>query len=113
EPTLYERLVHQPEVERRFHAGMAAMTLHTVPALLEKADLSDVRHLLDVGGGSAALAARLAERHPHLRISVFDNPNVAGLAASGTSGCRWPPPTTTWSGTPVRCCCAGARTGPA
>jgi hypothetical protein len=83
EPTLYERLTHLPEVERRFHAGMAAFTLHTVPALIANADLANVRHLLDVGGGSGVVAARLAQHHQHLRVSVFDNPSVAGLTPTG------------------------------
>jgi hypothetical protein len=81
EPTLYQRLSHQPELEKVFHAAMSAFTLRSLPGLVEAADLSSTRHLLDVGGGAGTTSVALARRHADLRVTVLDAPSVARLAA--------------------------------
>ncbi|MDX3228661.1 methyltransferase [Streptomyces sp. ME19-01-6] len=85
EPTLYQRLSHQPEREALFHAAMSAFTLRSLPALLDHPELSSVRHLLDVGGGDATTTSHLVRRHPDLRVTVFDLPSVSGLAEDTTA----------------------------
>ncbi|MBB5121690.1 methyltransferase [Streptomyces eurocidicus] len=82
EPTLYQRLAHDPELEKVLHASMGAFTLQSVPGLLDNADLSTVRHLLDVGGGDGTTAKQLVELHPNLRVTVFDMPSVTEIAGS-------------------------------
>jgi hypothetical protein len=80
EPTLYQRLSHDPDLEALFHRAMSAFTLKSVDALVERAEFATVRHLLDVGGGDGTTSASLVARHQHLRSTVFDMPTVVKLA---------------------------------
>jgi SAM-dependent methyltransferase len=80
EPTLYQRLSHNPELETVFHRAMSAFTLRSVDALVERAEFAEVRHVLDIGGGDGTTSARLAARYPGLRSTVFDMPSVTQLA---------------------------------
>ncbi|ATL87977.1 methyltransferase domain-containing protein [Streptomyces malaysiensis subsp. malaysiensis] len=80
EPTLYERLAHNPPLEEVFHRAMTAFTLRSVDALIEQPVFGDVRHVLDVGGGDGSTSARLVARHPGMRSTVFDMPSVSRLA---------------------------------
>ncbi|MFF3917323.1 methyltransferase [Streptomyces sp. NPDC001852] len=84
EATLYQRLSHNPELESVFHRAMSAFTLRSVDALADRPEFADVRHLLDVGGGDGTTSARLAARHPHLQLTVFDMPSVSRLARQRT-----------------------------
>ncbi|MEV4442240.1 methyltransferase [Streptomyces sp. NPDC049577] len=79
--SLYARLAHDPALESVFHKAMSAFTLQSLSGLTECRELSGIRHLLDVGGGDGTTAVRIAERHPDLRVTVFDLPSVAGRAA--------------------------------
>jgi hypothetical protein len=80
EPTLYERLRHDPNVEQIFHDAMSALSVQTNAILAENLDLSGVRYLIDVGGGDGTNIMTLARRHPHLQASVFDFPSVCQIA---------------------------------
>jgi SAM-dependent methyltransferase len=82
ESTLYQRLAHDPESEHVFHTAMAAFTLQTMDGLLDNLDLGSTRRLLDIGGGNGTTAARVAERNPHVDITLFDLPSVVDLAKS-------------------------------
>jgi hypothetical protein len=44
-------------------------------------DLSDVRRLIDLGGGEGYLIATLLAQYPNMRATVFDEPHVASRAA--------------------------------
>ncbi|MDT0345443.1 methyltransferase [Streptomyces litchfieldiae] len=83
EPTLYQRLSHDPEAERVLHRSMAAFTLRSLSGLLENIDLTGVKRLLDVGGGDGTTAAALTDRFPGLDITVFDLPSVTELGRDG------------------------------
>jgi hypothetical protein len=48
---LYERLAGYPELESLFQEAMGAY-IHLWPKMLDLAEFSEVRHLLDVGGGA-------------------------------------------------------------
>jgi hypothetical protein len=80
EPTLYQRLSHDPELEAVFHRAMSAFTLRSVDALVRRPEFDDMRHVLDIGGGDGTTSVRLAARHPRLRSTVFDMPSVTKLA---------------------------------
>jgi SAM-dependent methyltransferase len=80
EPTLYQRLAHDPVAEAVLHRSMASFTQLTMPGLVEAADLSGVRRLLDIGGGDGTSARNLVAVHPDLRVTIFDMPSVIGLA---------------------------------
>ncbi|WAP60388.1 methyltransferase [Streptomyces sp. S465] len=85
EPTLYQRLSHNPELEAVFHRAMSAFTLRSADALVDRPELAGVRHLLDVGGGDGTTSLRLAARYPRLRLTVFDMPSVSALARDNTA----------------------------
>ena len=80
EPTIYQRLTHDPEVEQVFHDAMSVLSNQTNATLARFVDLSHVRHLIDVGGGDATTLITLAKRFPHLQGSVFDLPSVCEIA---------------------------------
>ncbi|MFE7097137.1 methyltransferase [Streptomyces erythrochromogenes] len=86
EPTLYQRLSRNPEVEAVFHRAMSAFTLQSVDALVERPEFASVRKLLDVGGGDGTTSARLVARHEELSSTVFDMPSVSKLGEEKSSG---------------------------
>ncbi|MEV0730592.1 methyltransferase [Polymorphospora sp. NPDC050346] len=85
EPTLYQRLSRNPELEAAFHRAMSAFTLRSVDALAERPEFARVRHLLDVGGGDGTTSIRLVARHPQLKSTIFDIPSVSRLADGKTA----------------------------
>ncbi|BCX88703.1 L-tyrosine C(3)-methyltransferase [Methylomarinovum tepidoasis] len=90
EPTLYQRLSHDPELERIFQEAMQELSVQANQGLVENLDLQGVRHLVDVGGGDGTNLITLAKRFPELRGTVFDSPTVceiarANIAAHGLS----------------------------
>lgn len=52
---------------------------------LRLVDLSSVKHLLDVGGGTGAFLTAVGTKFPMLHISLFDLPAVVATAASRMS----------------------------
>jgi len=80
EPTLYQRLVHNPELEGIFQDAMQALSVQTNATFAKFVDLSNVNHLVDVGGGDGTNVIALARRYPHLRATVFDLPSVCEIA---------------------------------
>ena len=88
ENNLYQRLAHDPHLEKAFHDAMSALSRSANALLARSLDLSGVRHLVDGGGGDGTNAITLARANPHLRVTVFDAPSVcararANIAASG------------------------------
>lgn len=91
EPTLYERLAHDPDVERIFQEAMQELSVQANADLARFVDLSGVRHLVDVGGGDGTNIIAMARRWPNVRATVFDSPTVceiarSNIAANGLSG---------------------------
>lgn len=80
EPTLYQRLQHDPHVEAVFHDAMSALSVQTNAILAENLELSGVNHLVDVGGGDGTNIITLARSNPHLHASVFDFASVCEIA---------------------------------
>lgn len=81
EASLYARLQHSPELECILHRAMSAFTLQSMSGLIDNADLSGIRNLLDIGGGDGTTALILAHRWPDLQITIVDLPSVAARAA--------------------------------
>jgi precorrin-6B methylase 2 len=71
-----------PVVLELFWEAMHSLSTYSARALARAVDLSDVRRLLDVGGGSGAYPIELCGMYPHLRATVYDLPFVAGIATS-------------------------------
>jgi len=64
-----------------FIAAMHANSTQRAPALIAALDLSGVRRVLDVGGGSGGYAIALARALPEARIEVLDLADVVPLTA--------------------------------
>lgn len=82
EGTLYERLVHHPELQKIFQDAMHAISVQANHLLIEHIDFSRYRHVVDIGGGDGTNAMALARKYPGLRASVFDSPSVCAIARS-------------------------------
>jgi ubiquinone/menaquinone biosynthesis C-methylase UbiE len=74
--TLYERLAQNTALQGTLHDSIKALTLRTLPALLDSPELSRVSHLLDVGGGAGMVAAGFAGKYPEAEVTIFDLPEV-------------------------------------
>ncbi|MGY0231515.1 methyltransferase [Longispora urticae] len=79
-PTLYGRLALDSKLEKTFHNMMGSVSRLVAEELQQHLDLSGYTHLLDIGGGTAINASHLAQRWPHLRITIVDLPTVAERA---------------------------------
>jgi precorrin-6B methylase 2 len=87
----FERVFHtdawdyraeHPEVNELFNDAMEAHSAQQRDVILSHADLSDVRSVVDVGGGTGALVAALLAQNEHLRAILFDQAHVVSGAAA-------------------------------
>ncbi len=79
-PDLYQRLAGHPELEQLFYRCMKSWSSLSNPILVDNADLSGVRSVLDVGGGDAVNSIALARANPDVRFTVLDLPGAAAIA---------------------------------
>jgi len=80
EPTLYERLAHEPNLEAIFQDAMQAISVQANHTLARFVDFSPVTHLVDVGGGDGSNLITLVREYPHLQGTIFDSPSVSEIA---------------------------------
>ena len=78
--TVYERLEADPELYQLFWGHFGVISENLFSLLMETFDFSRMRHVADVGGGDATNAILLAQRYPHLEVTVFEQAR-AGVAA--------------------------------
>lgn len=69
-----------PLMLETFWEGMHSLSSFSARMLAQSVDLSRVRRLLDVGGGSGAYDIELCRRYPDLSATVVDLPQACGLA---------------------------------
>jgi hypothetical protein len=65
---------------RTFNALMSAMCVQGARAVLSAYDFSDVRHIVDVGGGEGTLLCEILKANTHLQGTLFDCPAIAESA---------------------------------
>lgn len=80
EPTLYQRLAHDKELQTIFHAAMSAFTLRSIDGLINSPEFTSINSLLDIGGNDGTTATRLAQRYPNMNITIFDLACVTEVA---------------------------------
>ena len=80
ENNLYEKLAHDPLLEKAFHDAMSALSKSANALLVKMVDLSKVRHLVDAGGGDGTNAITLARENAQLMVTIFDAPSVCARA---------------------------------
>ncbi len=68
----FDYLATQPEIAEIFNEGMFAGTLAVAAAVVDAYDFSSLKTIVDVGGGSGALATSVLRAYPSLRGMVFD-----------------------------------------
>jgi predicted O-methyltransferase YrrM len=79
-PMFEELYSDLPRLEQ-FMGAMTGISRGNFAALAEKVDFSPYRTLCDVGGATGLLSILVARRHPHLRCTSFDLPEVEPIAA--------------------------------
>lgn len=75
-----DHLGMSPEYTRAFVLGMHDYAMGPGRELARHLDLSGRRRLLDVGGGPGTYSIILAEANPTLNCTVFDLPDIVGIA---------------------------------
>ena len=61
---------------------MSERTAAFAPSVAERYDFSDIRTVVDVGGGQGILLAEILRRHHHLEGVLFDLPATAARASA-------------------------------
>jgi hypothetical protein len=77
---LFEFVAQNPEAAALFDAAMSERTAAYAPSVAEACDFSDVRTIVDVGGGKGTLLVEILRRHAHLSGILFEIPTVATRA---------------------------------
>lgn len=78
--TVYERRAEdRPEQAKAFMAAMHLFASANAPAVLNEIDLSGVRRVLDVGGGSGAYSIAFCKAKPDIEAVVFDLPDIVPI----------------------------------
>ena len=73
-------LEKHPDEAAVFDAAMAAFTASISTAVAHAYDFSDMKSVIDVGGGEGALLAGILRANPKLRGAVFDLPRLRDRA---------------------------------
>lgn len=86
----FRYIKEHPETAQVFHDAMTGFTVGTGEAVAEAYDFSQLRHVVDVGGGHGMLLAAIVRRHPGVRATLYDLPEVtaeapAALASRGVA----------------------------
>ena len=77
---VFELLAGRPEAATLFDAAMSERTAAYAPSVAQACDFSDVRTVVDVGGGDGTLLVEILRRHAHLSGVLFEAPEVAARA---------------------------------
>ncbi len=77
---LFAKLYAEPERLEQFMNAMAGVSAGNFRALAEQFDFSRYQTLCDVGGATGQLSCMVAARHPHMRCTSFDLPQVEPIA---------------------------------
>jgi O-methyltransferase domain/Dimerisation domain len=73
---IYEVLPEKPEWNATFNKGVQSWTGRLPEALLNVYDFSQVKTIVDIGGGLGSLLAPILKANPNLRGILFDRPQV-------------------------------------
>lgn len=76
----WEDLEDHPDRRRAFDGLMREQLELPAPHIAAAYEWEDVRHVVDVGGGTGALLAAILERSPHVRGTLVDLPRTAEQA---------------------------------
>jgi demethylspheroidene O-methyltransferase len=71
----------QAQAFARYSELMAASQTFVIEEILSSFPFEDCQSVLDVGGGQGRFASELAKSHPHLRVALFDLPDVCTVSS--------------------------------
>ncbi|HKP58599.1 MAG TPA: methyltransferase [Polyangiales bacterium] len=74
--SMFEELYRDPTRLDQFMQAMAGISARNFQAFAEKFDFSRYRTLVDIGGATGQLSILCVQRHPHLRATSYDLPEV-------------------------------------
>ena len=77
---IFGYLAQNPRQAARFDAAMSERTEAFAPSVAQACGFSDVRTVVDVGGGNGTLLVEILRKHPHLQGIVFEAATVAARA---------------------------------
>lgn len=77
---LFDYFAVNSEAARTFDAALEGLRSQATTAMLDVIDFSDVRTLVDVGGGTGGLLAAVLTRYPTMRGVLCDLPHVVEQA---------------------------------
>lgn len=72
----FKQMKEDPEYTRRFTYTLYEVHYSVEEKLAEKLDLTGVKRLMDLGGGSGVISLALLKQHPDLTAVVIDIPKV-------------------------------------
>lgn len=79
-PLRSDRAARTEEEQETFLMGMFDLALPVAPRVAELLDLSQRRHLLDLGGGPGTFAIYFCLKNPELKATVYDLPSTRTYA---------------------------------
>ncbi len=79
-PDYFAQMIESPERARRFTYALYEIHLPLAEALADSLDMSGVRRMMDLGGGSGVMSMALLRRYPDLTAVVVD---IANVCAAG------------------------------
>lgn len=85
EGPIFSHFFKTEEAMRTFLTGLHGFGMLSSPQAIAAHDLSDVRHLVDLGGGTGHLALAFLDRYPAAKATVFDLPQVIPLTREFTA----------------------------
>ncbi|WP_027528851.1 methyltransferase [Bradyrhizobium sp. WSM3983] len=71
-----------PEHGATFDRAMTQLSRGSAEAVIRAYDFSAFLHIVDVGGGQGLMLAAILRAHPHLRGTLFDQPDVVTAATA-------------------------------
>ncbi len=80
EPVRKRTSYQDDEKRESFLMGMFNMAMNVAPMIVPKINLSDRRHLLDLGGGPGTYAIHFCRQNPNLNATVYDLPTTRSFA---------------------------------
>ena len=83
---IFEFLAQRPDNAATFDAAMSERTAAFASSVADGYDFSDIRSVVDVGGGKGTLLAEVLRRHSHLHGTLFETTAVAARAEAVLDG---------------------------
>jgi O-methyltransferase domain len=83
---VFEFLAEHPDSAVIFDAAMSERTAAFASSMADTYDFSDIRSIVDVGGGLGTLLAEILRRHSHLHGTLFEAASVAARAGAVLDG---------------------------